>query len=605
MQLLLMHVDYIEYHVTRASKHAEAIDDVQRQGRMEEALVAFVAVERADEQNIREIALEAADAIRDVAGKVVTQNIMLYPYAHLAHDLASPEVAIEALKTIESALSEYAVIRAPFGWYKSFSLKCKGHPLSELSRSITTLEPKIEKQQIEREFFVLSPDNTLTPANEFCGNDAQFQHIISYELGEHRALGAEQELPHIKLMKEKELVDYEPLSDVGHLKWLPKGKLVRDLLIDYTYLLSVNYGAMPVETPVMYDLSNRAVNEHAHKFGERQYRLKAGTRDMMLRFAACFGMFSMMHHMHLTAKDLPLKLYELSTYSFRYEQRGEVMGLKRQRAFTMPDMHTACRDIAEAKQFFVEQLRLGFKSGEELQVTYQPILRATEAFYKQNKQWIEQMAKEFDRPFLLEILSERAHYWVCKCDLAALDTSGKPIECPTVQIDVESAERFDIKYYTNQGGRRPIILHTSPTGGIERVIAAMLETQAAKPKPQLPVWLAPVQVRVIPVSDKHLHYAAQVANELTQSKLRTDIDDRDESVSRKIAQSGREWIPYVIVVGQKEEQDRFLTTTTRSTGQKARMTIAELIDELHMLTDDMPYRPLPLPQRLSQRPKFI
>jgi len=84
---------------------------------------------------------------------------------------------------------------------------------------------------------------------------------------------------------------------------------------------------------------------------------------MMLRFAACFGMFSMMHQMHLTEKDLPLKLYELSTYSFRYEQRGELTGLKRQRAFTMPDMHTACRDMSEAKSFFMEQLRLGFKSG--------------------------------------------------------------------------------------------------------------------------------------------------------------------------------------------------------------------------------------------------
>jgi len=112
----------------------------------------------------------------------------------------------------------------------------------------------------------------------------------------------------LKLMKEKELVEYEPLSDAGHLKWLPKGKLVRDLLIDYSYLLAVNYGAMPVETPVMYDLSSRAVSEHASKFGERQYRLKAGARDMMLRFAACFGMFSMMHQMHLTEKDLPLKL---------------------------------------------------------------------------------------------------------------------------------------------------------------------------------------------------------------------------------------------------------------------------------------------------------
>jgi threonyl-tRNA synthetase len=392
---------------------------------------------------------------------------------------------------------------------------------------------------------------------------------------------------------------------VGHLKWLPKGKLVRDLLIDYTYLLSVNYGAMPVETPVMYDLSNRAVSEHAHKFGERQYRLQAGTRSMMLRFAACFGMFSMMHHMHLTAKDLPLKLYELSTYSFRYEQRGEVTGLKRQRAFTMPDMHTACRDMEEAKRFFIEQLRLGFKSGEELHVSYKPIFRATKVFYEQNKKWVEQMIREFDEPFLLELSSERAHYWICKCDLAALDTSGKPIECPTVQIDVESAERFDIKYYTDSGEQRPIILHTSPTGGIERVIAAILETQAAKKVPELPLWLAPTQVRIIPVSDKHLSYAVRVAGAISSAKIRTDIDDRDESVSRKIALAGREWVPYVAVVGQKEEQEHTLTVTTRNTGRKASRSPSELINEVCQDVGEMPYKPLPLPQLLSKRPKFM
>jgi threonyl-tRNA synthetase len=362
---------------------------------------------------------------------------------------------------------------------------------------------------------------------------------------------------------------------------------------------------MPVETPVMYDLSSRAVSEHASKFGERQYRLKAGARDMMLRFAACFGMFSMMHQMHLTEKDLPLKLYELSTYSFRYEQRGELTGLKRQRAFTMPDMHTACRDMSEAKRFFIEQLRLGFKSGLDLDVKYQAIFRSTRAFYDDNKKWVEQIAREFKRPFLVELLSERVHYWVCKCDLAALDTSRKPIECPTVQIDVESAERFDIKYYTEAGERWPIILHTSPTGGIERVLCAILEAQALERVPALPVWLAPTQVRVVPVSEKHLQYAREVASEVRNAKIRVDIDDRDESVSKKVASAGKEWVPYVVVIGEKEEQRKSLAVTVRFSGQKESMYTNELIDHVRQEIEQMPYRPLTLPEMLSQRPKFV
>ncbi|MGZ5521407.1 MAG: threonine--tRNA ligase, partial [Halobacteriota archaeon] len=575
MRLLLLHVDYIEYKTTKATKYAEDLEGLRNEARMEEALAVFIAAERADAVNADEVALEASNAVRDVAGKVATKRVLIYPYAHLSSELASPEIALAILQKIESLLVGYEVLRAPFGWYKSFSLKCKGHPLAELSRSIK-VEAQPEKKKVDREFCVMEPDGKLTPANAFHSTDSEFQDILQYELGQY-VTHAESELPHIRLMKEKELVEYEPLSDVGHLKWLPKGKLIRDLLIDYTYLLSVSYGAMPVETPVMYDLSSKAVSEHASKFGERQYRLKAGSRDMMLRFAACFGMFSMMHQMHLTAKDLPLKLYELSTYSFRYEQRGEVTGLKRQRAFTMPDMHTACKDMREAKRYFLEQLRLGFKSGLDLDVKYEPIFRSTKTFYEENKMWVQQMVREFQRPFLLEFLSERAHYWVCKCDLAALDTSRKPIECPTVQIDVESAERFDIKYYDETGEVRPIILHTSPTGGIERVLGAILEGQALERVPSLPVWLAPTQVRVIPISEKYLQYADEVSGEIQNAKIRVDIDDRDESVSKKVAAAGKEWVPYVAVIGEKEQQEKSLAVTKRFTGTKQSMSVNELI----------------------------
>jgi threonyl-tRNA synthetase len=604
MRLLLLHVDYIEYKTTKATKYAEDLEGLRNEARMEEALAVFIAAERADAVNADEVALEASKVIQDVATKVATKRVLLYPYAHLSSELASPEIALAILQKIESFLVDYEVLRAPFGWYKSFSLKCKGHPLAELSRSIKA-EAKPEKKKIDREFHVIEPDGKLTPANAFHSADSEFQDILQYELGQYVTRSAESELPHIRLMKEKELVEYEPLSDVGHLKWLPKGKLIRDLLIDYTYLLSVSYGAMPVETPVMYDLSSTAVSEHASKFGERQYRLKAGSRDMMLRFAACFGMFSMMHQMHLTAKDLPLKLYELSTYSFRYEQRGEVTGLKRQRAFTMPDMHTACKDMSEAKQFFLEQLRLGFKSGLDLAVKYEPIFRSTKTFYEENKMWVQQMVREFQRPFLLELLSERAHYWVCKCDLAALDSSRKPIECPTVQIDVESAERFDIKYYDETGERWPIILHTSPTGGIERVLGAILEAQALERIPSLPVWLAPTQVRIIPISEKYLKYAEEVLGEVQKAKVRVDIDDRDESVSKKVAAAGKEWAPYIVVIGEKEQKEKSLAVTERLTGTKQSMSVNELIDQVRQNTNQMPYRPLTLPQMLSKRPKFV
>lgn len=604
MRLLLIHSDLIEYEVKKGTKYAEKVETSLKHAKMEDALTAFVAVEKGDDDDIDATVEESTASIKEVAEKVHTKRVMIYPYAHLSAELSSPEVAIEVMKRIEASLDGYEVIRAPFGWYKSFTIKCKGHPLSELSRSIKP-ETKVEKQRVDHEFYVMGTEGTLVPAAEFITDNRDLADIIIYELGLYVAKGQAMDPPHIKIMKDKELVDYELLSDAGHLRWMPKGKLVRDILIDYAFSLAVDYGAMPVETPVMYDLANRAIYEHAGKFGERQYRLKAGTRDMMLRFAACFGMFSMMHDMHLTESDLPLKLYELSTYSFRFEQRGEITGLKRQRAFTMPDMHTACRDVEDAKKYFEEQLKLGFQSGSDLGINYEGIFRSTKEFYEQNEKWVKKLIKDFGKPFVVELLSERTHYWICKCDLAAVDTSRRPIECPTVQIDVESATRFDIKYYERGVQERPIILHTSPIGGIERVLCSILETQANERVPMLPIWLSPTQVRVIPVSDKHLAYAQGLVALLKAAKIRVDLDDRDESISKKIALAGKDWVPYEVVVGEKEEESGILSVTIRKQREKREMSVEELICEVLQQADGMPFRPLTLPEMISKRPKFI
>ncbi len=229
----------------------------------------------------------------------------------------------------------------------------------------------------------------------------------------------------------------------------------------------------------------------------------------------------------------------------------------------------------------------------------------TKEFYEQNEKWVKKLIKDFGKPFVVELLSERTHYWICKCDLAAVDTSRRPIECPTVQIDVESATRFDIKYYERGVQKRPTILHTSPTGGIERVLCSILETQANEKVPMLPVWLSPTQVRVIPVSDKHLAYAQGLVTLLKVAKIRVDLDDRDESTSKKIALAGKDWVPYVVVVGEKEEESGILSVTMRKQREKKEISAEELIREVLQQADGMPYRPLTLPERISKRPKFI
>jgi threonyl-tRNA synthetase len=360
----------------------------------------------------------------------------------------------------------------------------------------------------------------------------------------------------------------------------------------------------------MYDLGDRAIYEHADKFGERQYRFKSGTRSMMLRFAACFGMFSIMRDMHISPNTLPMKMYELSTYSFRHEQKGEVIGLKRLRAFTMPDMHSLCTDMPEALTCFEEQLAMGWKTGEDFGTNLVGVFRCTRDFWDEYADWVKKIVADSGVPMLIEILSDRVHYWVAKVDLAAIAGQGRPIENPTVQIDVESSKRFDIKYHLDGEEVHPPILHCSPTGSVERVICAILENTAHQEVPHFPTWLSPVQVRVIPVAERHLSAAGVVADRLRDAYIRADVDDRDESVGRKVRDAGMDWVPFVVVIGDAEKDSGTLTVTIRSKSKpnkphKETMTEDVLIQEIQDETAGMPFRPLYTPAKLSKKARYI
>ena len=612
MRLLLIHSDYIEYEAKKRTKMAEECTVLS--DREDEALTVFCAVESVDEEDLAGVVSQAVEEIKKTAGQVHVEKILIYPYAHLSSDLAAPDIAVTALTSLKDALGTegFAVKRAPFGWYKSFKLSCKGHPLSELSKTIVPGgeegEVKKTKKEVTHDWFVMTPDGKTHDWKSFA-DDSPFGCLVKKELGVAEPTGGKP--AHVELMRSKELVDYEPASDVGCLRWMPKGKLVRDLLSDYVLKLVLDYGGTPVETPVMYDLGDRAIYEHADKFGERQYRFRSDNRSMMLRFAACFGMFSIMRDMHISPNNLPMKMYELSTYSFRHEQKGEVIGLKRLRAFTMPDMHSLCTDMPEAMKCFEEQLAMGWQTGRDFETKLVAAFRCTKKFYDENGAWVQKIVKDSACPMLIEILSDRVHYWEAKIDLAAIDGQNRPIENPTVQIDVESSTRFAIKYHKDDGTPvYPPILHCSPTGSIERVICAILENISTQKVPALPTWLSPVQARVVPVSERHGAYALEICNALNAAQVRCDVDDREESVGKKVREAGMDWVPYVVVVGDEEVATKKLTVTIRKKSQpnkpcKEQLTVEALAAAVKAEIGSMPFRPLYTPRKLSMKARYI
>ena len=623
MRILLIHSDYLEYEVKdKALKKPEEISENQKKGRLDEVLAVFMSVEKVDEQNPEEIVGKAVKEIEEVVSQVKTNNIFVYPFAHLSSELGSPDVALRILKEIENELKNkgYNVRRAPFGYYKAFKLSCKGHPLAELSRTIVPGEAKKEEEvpealkkeeELVSYWYILTPEGELVEVDKFDFSGYEnLKKFANYEINKSRIVT--EEPPHVKIMLEQELVDYEEGSDPGNLRYYPKGRLIKSLLENYVTEKVIEYGAMEVETPIMYDFEHPALKKYLNRFPARQYVVKSGDKRFFLRFAACFGQFLIKKDATISYRHLPLRMYELTRYSFRREKRGELSGLRRLRAFTMPDMHTVAKNLQQAMEEFKKQYKLSMEVLKGVGLTpedYEVAIRFTEDFWNENKDFIVDLTRIIGKPVLIEMWKQRFFYFILKFEFNFVDNLDKAAALSTVQIDVENSQRFGITYYDEEGQEKyPLLLHCSPSGAIERVMYAILEKQAKLmkkgKKPMYPPWLSPIQVRVIPVSEKYLDYALYIAGKLEGAKIRADVDDRNERLNKKIREAEKEWIPYIIVVGENEKRMGVITVRKREDNKQYEIHVEDLIKEIRQKTEGFPYKPRPLPPLVSMRPKF-
>lgn len=624
----MIHADRFSFEVTGRSKASESTSEpsqTEQSGVVKEVLVAFVSAEKADESAPRDVAAEAAIRIRETASKVGTNRLMVYPYAHLSSSLAGPRIAAEIIDTLVGLLRadhDFETHRAPFGFYKSFDIAGKGHPLSELAMTIapSDVSPDVSAEErqlgtesraltaektLQSEWRIYQPDGSFVLAAEFdFDQDEGLREMYAYEREGSRI--AEEAPPHIRLMREHELVDYEPASDAGNLRWYPKGLLVKRLLEQHVTRMVLDYGAMEVETPIMYDYNHPALYKYLQRFPARQYVVKSDDKDLFLRFAACFGQYMIQHDMVTSHHDLPVRLYELTHFSFRREQGGEIAGLRRLRAFTMPDMHTLVSDVEMAKEEFLKQARLCLRWLDDLNLACVPAIRFVRSFLEEHPRFVEDLMRLLGRPALIEVWDDRFFYFVAKFEMNFIDTAKKAACLSTVQIDVENTDRFDINYVAEDGRKRhPLLMHTSVSGSLDRNVYAMLETQAMRiqrgDKAAWPVWMAPIQVRLVPVTDNHVEGALRLAETIP---FRVDVDDRDAKLGKKIRDAEKEWIPYTLVVGEKELSGGNLTIRPRL-DEQMEMSVESFIERLEAETADKPQRPANTPTLLSRRPIFV
>ena len=609
MRALLIHAKEFWYKVKeRAVDYADEITASSAEKVLENVLVVFTSVEEFDENNVEGVIEKAVKEIVDMYKNVKAKHILIYPYAHLSPSLAHPKIARIILEKLVQRLSmeigEESVHRAPFGWYKEFKLHCYGHPLSELSKQIFATE-ETKRRVVEKRYFILTPEGDLLKPEEYSFSDDEFRVLVEKEVFKKEIEGGQ---GRVYQYLRKFGFEWEGLSDRGHMRFEPHATIMLEAVNIYSWRLANSLGipVFRVKGTNMFSLQAEPVKQHAELFGERMYEVRIDSDRFVLRFAACYQQFSILKDWALSYKDLPLGMFEVAD-SYRYEQSGELVLGFRLRRFHMPDLHIITKDLEEAKVIALKVRERIVKEAEKVGRGYLAIYNVTEDFLNTNFNYIVELVKNEGKPVLLAVYPAGIYYWVINVEYIIIDELNRPREIATWQIDVGNAKRFNIKYADEHGNEKyPVIIHTAMLGSVERYIYMLFDTIARNEKkgipPTLPLWLSPIQVRIIPIAQEHLDYAIKVAQSLLSRGFRVDVDDRGEGLGKKIRDAGIEWIPYVVVVGAREVETNTLNVRIRSEGIQKVMTLDELLSMLEKEMEGYPKVDMAVPMLMSKRP---
>ena len=391
---------------------------------------------------------------------------------------------------------------------------------------------------------------------------------------------------HRKLGKELELFAFSQRVGQGLPLWLPKGAALRDRLEQFLRRVQKAYGYQQVITPHIGNKELYVTSGHYAKYGKDSFQpihTPIEGEEYLLKPMNC------PHHCQIyktkprSYKDLPLRLAEFGTV-YRYEQSGELHGLTRVRGFTQDDAHMFVRpdQLLEEFEKVIDIILYIFKTLKFDNYTAQISLRdpnnkekyiGSDENWEKAEQAIIDAAKEKGLNTVVEY-GEAAFYGP-KLDFMVKDAIGRKWQLGTIQVDYNLPERFDLTYTgADDKPHRPIMIHRAPFGSMERFVAVLLEHTAGK----FPLWLSPDQVAVLPISEKYNDYAEKVTDFLNRNDVRAQIDNRNEKIGRKIRDNELKRIPYLLIVGEKEQADGLVSVRVQGEGDKGQMTMEAFRD---------------------------
>ncbi len=560
MKIITLHCDYIKFKPLRkALKQPEDISKFD-ETEIKEPLVVLTAVESEDTE--KEIS-QLVESVEKTANEVKAKEIVLYPYAHLSSNLAQPEKALDFLKKAESALKKnFKVTRAPFGYYKEFELKCKGHPLSELSKQFgvqTELPVKTRKESSNDPSQLLKEiSRTKLDTSKLKEND-------------HRILG-----------QKLDLFSFNEVAP-GAVFFHHNGLVIYNELISFLRELITETGYKEISTPQVLDNKLWKVSGHWEHYRDNMFITDYEKREFGVKPMNCPGAMLIFRSNTKSYRDLPLRLAEFGVVH-RKELSGVLAGLFRVVKFTQDDAHIFCakehiqNEVKKMLELIEIVYRKTFNFDYSLELSTRP-----EKFMGRKEDWdfaekqLEEALKKTKTKYKLS--KGGGAFYGPKIDIHIKDSLKRSWQMATIQLDMQMPERFELQYTgKNNKIERPIVIHRAILGSVERFIAILLEHLNGA----LPLWLSPIQVRAINFTDRNTKAVEKFVKQIKETipNLRIDLDLENTTVSDKVRKAEIQKVPYIIVIGDKEEKSKTLAVRSRGKKPKFGVKIDSLIKEL-------------------------
>ncbi len=546
MKILQLDLDYAEYHSIKPESSVYE-ESPKKDERFENIIMLLTTVEKGDTEETAKKAM--GDAV-NFASRQKADGVLIYPFAHLGTNLESPEASLRIIKSMRTCDSAgIKIYSAPFGWNKKLKVDVKGHPLAEQYKSYSSSKEAAQERPKHK------LDRSIVRKSDWSGLPDT----------DHRSIGER-----LNLYSAQEI-------SPGMVYWHGKGYLIYKELVKFLREKYEKYNYVEISTPSMANLALWEVSGHYEHYIDNMFIVKDGNSELSLKPMNCPSTIMVYKTKKWSYKELPFRTATFDRL-FRKELSGVLGGLTRVQEFSQDDGHIFLAEEQLKDELpnlirFIKEVYsvLGLKYVPKLSTKDPNNYMGDDALWDRATQNLKRLLEENRMEY--EIKEGDASFYGPKIDFHVIDAAGREWQCATIQLDYQLPIQFGITY-TGEDGKEhsPIMIHRAVLGSLERFIGVYVEMTQGR----FPVWLSPEQARVISISEHQADYAKEVYKILKENGIRAFLDVSDRTLDYKIREAQYEKVPYIIVIGKREAEEKSISLRYRN-GKQDKASIEEFV----------------------------